>query len=69
MINERRRDFLTGAAILLFTSATVRAATITGQLPWMPNAGNPPTPFKSSLAERLISVWRRSAYLNDPAQS
>lgn len=42
MINLRRREFLAGTAVLLFTAATVRAATITGRLPWAPNAGNPP---------------------------
>jgi gluconate 2-dehydrogenase gamma chain len=34
--------------MLLFTSTSVRAATIAGKLPWAPNAGNPPSPFKLS---------------------
>lgn len=34
MINRRRRDFLAGAATLLFTATVVRAATIAGRLPW-----------------------------------
>jgi gluconate 2-dehydrogenase gamma chain len=38
----RRREFLAGAAILLFSATRVRAATILGQLPWTPNAGSPP---------------------------
>jgi gluconate 2-dehydrogenase gamma chain len=32
--------------MLLFTSTSVRSATIEGRLPWTPNAGNPPSPFK-----------------------
>lgn len=46
MISVRRRDFLTGTAMVLFASTSVRAATIAGRLPWTPNAGNPPSPFK-----------------------
>src|SRR3954447_3435958 len=46
MISLRRRDFLIGTAMLLFTSTSVRAATIAERLPWAPNAGNPPSPFK-----------------------
>jgi gluconate 2-dehydrogenase gamma chain len=42
----RRREFLAGTAMLLFSATTVRAATITGQLPWTPNAGNPPSKIK-----------------------
>jgi gluconate 2-dehydrogenase gamma chain len=37
----RRRDFLASAALLIGTAAA-RAATISGALPWSPNAGNPP---------------------------
>jgi gluconate 2-dehydrogenase gamma chain len=39
----RRREFLAGAAILLFSATRVGAATISGQLPWTPNAGSPPS--------------------------
>ena len=42
MIKLRRRDLLSGAAVLLFTATRVRASTIAGRLPWAPNAGNPP---------------------------
>src|SRR5262245_18616896 len=42
----RRRELLAGAAMLVFSATTVRAATITGQLPWTPNAGNPPSRIK-----------------------
>jgi gluconate 2-dehydrogenase gamma chain len=38
----RRREFLAGTAVLLFSTTKVGAATIAGQLPWMPNAGSPP---------------------------
>src|SRR5262245_53014655 len=39
----RRRELLAGTAMLLFSATSVRAATIAGQLPWLPNAGNPPS--------------------------
>jgi gluconate 2-dehydrogenase gamma chain len=42
----RRREFLAGAAILLFSATRVDAATISGQLPWTPNAGSPPSRTK-----------------------
>lgn len=42
----RRRELLVGTAMLLFSATTVRAATIAGQLPWRPNAGNPPSKIK-----------------------
>jgi gluconate 2-dehydrogenase gamma chain len=42
----RRRELLAGTALLLFSATTVRAATISGQMPWMPNAGNPPPRIK-----------------------
>jgi len=42
----RRREFLAGTAMLLFSATTVRAATIAGQLPWTPSAGNPPSRIK-----------------------
>jgi gluconate 2-dehydrogenase gamma chain len=46
MTGIRRRKFLAGTAILLLTSSRLKAATIEGHLPWSPNAGNPPMPFK-----------------------
>jgi gluconate 2-dehydrogenase gamma chain len=42
----RRRELLAGAAMLLFSATAVRAATIAGQLPWTPNAGDPPSRIK-----------------------
>ena len=42
----RRREFLAGTAMLLFSATRVGAATISGQLPWTPNAGNPPSRIK-----------------------
>jgi len=42
----RRRDLLAGTASLLFGSVQARAATISGALPWVPNAGNPVVPVK-----------------------
>src|SRR5262245_50014130 len=39
----RRRELLAGTAMLLVSATGVRAATIAGQLPWLPNAGNPPS--------------------------
>jgi gluconate 2-dehydrogenase gamma chain len=42
----RRREFLAGTAMLLFSATTVKAATIAGRLPWAPNAGSPPPPVK-----------------------
>jgi gluconate 2-dehydrogenase gamma chain len=42
----RRREFLAGTALLLFSATSVRAGTIAGQLPWMPNAGSPPSRVK-----------------------
>jgi hypothetical protein len=41
MISVGHSDFLTGAAMLVFTSTNVRAATIEGQLPWKAKAGSP----------------------------
>ena len=38
----RRRGFLAGTAMLLFSATTVRAATIAGQLPWKPGSADPP---------------------------
>jgi gluconate 2-dehydrogenase gamma chain len=32
--------------MLLFSATTVRAGSIVGQLPWTPNAGNPPSKIK-----------------------
>jgi gluconate 2-dehydrogenase gamma chain len=42
----RRRDFLASTALLLLSVAGARASVLAGQLPWQPNAGNPPTPAK-----------------------
>jgi gluconate 2-dehydrogenase gamma chain len=42
----RRRDLLATSALMLLSVASSRATTIFGQLPWEPNAGNPPTPAK-----------------------
>jgi gluconate 2-dehydrogenase gamma chain len=40
----RRREFLAGTALFLLTGFASRAAVVQGQLPWAPNAGNPPVP-------------------------
>ena len=37
-----RRELLTGGALLLVGASVGRAETILGQLPWFPNAGDPP---------------------------
>jgi gluconate 2-dehydrogenase gamma chain len=42
----RRREFLAGTAMLLFGATKVGAATISGQMPWTPNAGAPPAAAK-----------------------
>jgi gluconate 2-dehydrogenase gamma chain len=42
----RRRDFLASTAVFLLGIASSRAATIFDQLPWAPNAGNPPVPVR-----------------------
>jgi gluconate 2-dehydrogenase gamma chain len=42
----RRRELLAGTALILLSAVSSRAATIAGQLPWLPNAGNPPVPAK-----------------------
>jgi gluconate 2-dehydrogenase gamma chain len=41
-----RREVLAGTATLLLTTPATRARAILGQLPWAPNAGNPPVPIK-----------------------
>jgi gluconate 2-dehydrogenase gamma chain len=38
----RRRDLLAGTALLAFGGLPSRATLISGQIPWEPNAGNPP---------------------------
>src|ERR1700684_963515 len=43
----RRRDFLAGTAVLLLSGGLGRASTISGQLPWQPNAGDPPVRVKA----------------------
>jgi gluconate 2-dehydrogenase gamma chain len=42
----RRRDLLAGTAVLALSALGARAGVISGQLPWQPNAGNPPVPAK-----------------------
>jgi gluconate 2-dehydrogenase gamma chain len=42
----RRRDLLAGTALLGLSGLASRADIISGQLPWHPNAGNPPAPAK-----------------------
>jgi gluconate 2-dehydrogenase gamma chain len=42
----KRRDFLAGTAILVFSAMNSRATVISGGLPWTPNAGSPPPPAK-----------------------
>ena len=42
----RRRELLAGTALFLLTGLSSRAAVIKDQLPWAPNAGNPPVPVK-----------------------
>lgn len=39
-----RRELLTGSALLLVGASASRADTIVGHLPWVPNAGEPPSP-------------------------
>jgi gluconate 2-dehydrogenase gamma chain len=41
-----RRDLLSGTASLLLSGFAARAALITEQMPWTPNAGSPPAPVK-----------------------
>jgi gluconate 2-dehydrogenase gamma chain len=41
---RRRELLLTTAMTLLFCSSTVLAGVVKGSLPWVPNAGAPPTP-------------------------
>jgi len=42
----RRRDLLATSALFVLSTASAHALEIFGQLPWSPNAGNPPTPVK-----------------------
>src|SRR5579872_5636997 len=42
----RRREFLAGTAIAVLCTMNSKAAVISGQLPWAPNAGTPPTPTR-----------------------
>jgi gluconate 2-dehydrogenase gamma chain len=39
-----RRRLLVGTTVSLFGVSIARAATINGEMPWAPNAGNPPKP-------------------------
>jgi gluconate 2-dehydrogenase gamma chain len=45
-MHMHRRDFLASTAIFLLSAAGARASVLAGQLPWAPNAGNPPVPAK-----------------------
>src|SRR3979411_3350725 len=45
-VGFRRRGLLAGTALLLLTGFASRAAVVQGQLPWAPNAGNPPVPAR-----------------------
>lgn len=38
----RRREFLAGSALLLLSASSSRAALLSGQLPWLPDAGSSP---------------------------
>jgi gluconate 2-dehydrogenase gamma chain len=40
----RRRDLLAGTALFVLGGLPSSAKLISGQIPWEPNAGNPPTP-------------------------
>jgi gluconate 2-dehydrogenase gamma chain len=42
----RRRDLLAGTALLGLSAIGTRARIISDQLPWQPNAGDPPVPAK-----------------------
>src|SRR5580692_5421535 len=41
-----RRELLAGTATLLLSAPVAQARAILGELPWAPNAGNPPVPAK-----------------------
>ncbi len=41
-----RRDLLASTAVLLLSASFSKAAIISGQLPWEPYAGDPPTPVQ-----------------------
>jgi gluconate 2-dehydrogenase gamma chain len=43
----KRRDFLAGTAVLVFSTMNSRATVISGGLPWTPNAGSPPVPVRT----------------------
>src|SRR3984893_1685284 len=42
----KRRDFLAGTAIPVFSTMNSRATVISGGLPWIPSAGSPPVPIR-----------------------
>jgi hypothetical protein len=42
MTSIRRRDLLTGTALVLVAEKLARAEVISGKLPWRPDAGSPP---------------------------
>jgi gluconate 2-dehydrogenase gamma chain len=46
MTGIRRRDLLTGTALVLVGEKLARAEVITGKLPWHPDAGSPPVPIQ-----------------------
>ena len=48
MTGIRRRDLLTGTALVLAGEKLARAELITGKLPWRPDAGSPPSPVQFS---------------------
>jgi gluconate 2-dehydrogenase gamma chain len=58
----RRRELMTGTAVTLILSlASAQARTVTGGLPWEPNAGSPPTvaqpgPWQFFTAEEAVAV-------------
>src|SRR3979409_2816146 len=45
-VGFRRRELLAGTALLLLTGFASRAAVVRGELPWAPNAGDPPVPAR-----------------------
>jgi gluconate 2-dehydrogenase gamma chain len=42
----RRRDLLSGTALLLLSGLSTRAALFIEQMPWGPNSGDPPVPLR-----------------------
>jgi gluconate 2-dehydrogenase gamma chain len=52
----RRRDLLTGTAVVFVGNRLVGAEVISGKLPWRPDAGIPPTPVKLGPWEYFTSA-------------